>query len=256
MSVISGYTGKTGVTVDDAAAMLHLPRSTASARPAARSSRGIDAVLSSFDKRVQHALRQLAIERVELEVRKKAILERISADAGSSDRVPEVLISLNSKIADNDANIRRLGGGAASILLDALKDPALASSLQLEVPTEDDAGEGSSARVWRRQLDTSRPQANTGRSNVTHDSLTSTGDRTLTTGAGAPRDATLSYYQKQQAKYGRGRRGSTSIAGERRARGGGIDLIHPSIHPFHPHHYHLCPASCILHRSLPAYPSR
>jgi hypothetical protein len=86
---------------------------------------------------------------------------------------------LNSKIADNDANIKRLAGPEAYAIIKAtLADPTIQSAQQLDVRLEEDAGkqglhfvvvdlfqycwlcsfagEGDDARVWRRRLDTHR----------------------------------------------------------------------------------------------------
>lgn len=217
MSVISG---KTGITVDDVASSFQLPRHTLSAVPGHRHARGLDAVLLTFDRKVQLALRSLCIERLELEARKRAMLERIvqqqSPSASSApQRTPEMLITLNTKILDNDSNLRRLAGSAAGAVLDSLKDPEIAAGLQLDVPTEEEAGEGEDARVWRRRLDTHRvSRVDAPFRYASHDSPSVTGDRDLhNVLQSANPDEALSYYQKQQLKYGRGRRGSTSIAG-------------------------------------------
>lgn len=207
--------GSRALTVDDAvSSFLTLPRHTQSAKSAHRASRGLDAILVSFDKRMQNALRQLIVERLELEARKRTILDRIvTSSSSASAPLPEVLLSINGKISDNDSTIRRMAGSAAPVLLDALKDPALTSALAMDVGAEEEVEEGDDARVWRRQLDTKRINRSE-HSHVSHDSPTVTGGRdlhnTLTTAK--PEDG-LSYYQKQQLKYGRGRRGSTSIAG-------------------------------------------
>jgi len=215
---VAGST-RTGVTVDDLAdSFMPLPRNTLSAVAGHRHARGLDAILLTFDRKVQLALRSLCIERLELEARKRAMLDRIVSNqqaGGGLARTPEILITLNTKILDNDANIRRLAGPASSTLMDALKDPEVIESLQLEVPSEDAAMEGEEARIWRRRLDTHRvsrvdaPYRHGG-----HDTPSNTGDRDLhNVLSSANPDEKLSYYQKQQLKYGRGRRGSTSIAG-------------------------------------------
>lgn len=221
---VAGST-RTGVTVDEVAeSFMLLPRNTLSAAPGHRHARGLDAVLLAFDRKVQLALRSLCIERLELEARKRAMLERIvsSTAVGGTSRTPEVLVTLNTKILDNDSNIRRLAGSAgAATILDSLKDPEILAGLQLEVPTEEAAaaeggGDEDAARVWRRKLDTQRaarsdaPFRHTG-----HDSPSVTGDRDLHNVLASKKEEDgLSYYQRQQLKYGRGRRGSTSVAGE------------------------------------------
>ena len=206
--------GMMSVDAASSDALLALPRHTLSARAAARSSRGIDAVLASLTRSTATAVRQLAVERLELEARKRTVLERLAAaPPRAGTPLPEVLVSLNAKIADNDTSLRRLAGDAAGSVLDAITDPSLAAVLGLEATAEEEVAEGDEARRWRRQLDTKRVNRSdaTYRS-VTHDSLTTTGDRAAFTGARPPEDS-MSYYQKQQAKYGRGRRGSTSVAG-------------------------------------------
>ena len=220
MSVASG---RTGVTVNELSdTFMALPRNTLSAVSGHRHARGLDAILLNFDRKTQLALRALSFDRLELEARKRAMLERLAAE--NSTRAPDMLISLNSKILDNDANLRRLAGSAATLLLDALKDPEIVNSLQLEMPTEEDAAaeDGESARVWRRRLDTHRPSRSDAPYRHTgHDSPSVTGDRDLhNILATADEDGNLSYYQRQQKKYGRAasRRGSTSIAGVLRMR--------------------------------------
>lgn len=204
---------------------MQLPRNTLSAAPGHRHARGLDAVLLAFDRKVQLALRSLCIERLELEARKRAMLDRIvsSTATGGTSRTPEVLVTLNTKILDNDSSIRRLAGatGAATIL-DSLKDPEILAGLQLEVPTEeaagaDGGGDEDSARVWRRKLDTQRAaRTDAAFRHAGHDAPSATGDRDLhNVLASRKEEDGLSYYQRQQLKYGRGRRGSTSVAGEK-----------------------------------------
>ena len=142
---------------------MRLPRNTLTARPAHRRARGIDAVLVALDKKVQLGLRQLCFERMEIEARRAAVLMRLDA-AGhrEGDREPDVLVRLNTQLADNDYNIRWLAKGAAPVLLEALQDPEVRASLALPVASEEDAanGEGGGSpseedpRVWRRRLET------------------------------------------------------------------------------------------------------
>ena len=157
MSVL-GRSVATGVT--GASDLMPLPRSTLSARPAHRRARGIDAVLLSFDKKVQLALRQLAFERLDLESRKRAVLERLSATEQRADRDPDILQRLNTQLGDNEHHIRRLAKDATPVLMAALRDPEVQALMALQVPTEEDAeagGDESSVRLWRRRLESRVP---------------------------------------------------------------------------------------------------
>ena len=205
---------------------MRLPRNTLTARPAHRRARGIDAVLVALDKKVQLGLRQLCFERMEIEARRAAVLMRLDA-AGhrEGDREPDVLVRLNTQLADNDYNIRWLAKGAAPVLLEALQDPEVRASLALPVASEEDAanGEGGGSpseedpRVWRRRLETRKiTRLDAPYRRVTHDSPDVRGNRSLTNELNSKRpEDGLSYYQKQTLRYGPARRGSTSIAGER-----------------------------------------
>jgi hypothetical protein len=194
---------------------MRLPRHTLSAKPAHRQSRGVEAVLLSFDKKVQFALRQLCFERLELEARRAALMQRLGAVEQRLERDPDVLERLSVQIADNDASIRRLAKDAAPVLLDAIREPAVQAAMALPAPTEEEVGGEDAARVWRRRLESKRvTRVDAPYRRVTHDSPNVHGDRDLHNALNAadPEEG-LSYYQKQQLRYGRARRGSTSIAG-------------------------------------------
>lgn len=193
-----------------------LPRNTLSAIPAHRHARGLQAVLVSFDRKVQQAIRRLCFERISIEARLRAERERLAAIEQRLMRDPDVLERLVVALKDNEYNIRRLAGDATPHIIAALHDPVIQDGLQLAVPTEDDTATETEARVWRRKLQSiplpvrlTQPYRYT-----THDSPTNKGAKDLhnelskRTG-----EEGLSYYQKQQLRYGRGRRGSTSIAG-------------------------------------------
>ena len=213
--------------IDEATAdrFMRLPRHTLSARPANRHARGVDAVLLSFDKKVQLALRQLCFERLEIEARRAAVLERLAAtEQGAGDRLPDVLVRLNTQLADSDYNIRWLAKGSTPVLLAALQEPEVRASLSLPVATEEDSAAAAEPmkhgnddpRVWRRRLETRKiTRVDAPYRRVTHDTPTHLGNRSLANELNSrnPEDG-LSYYQKQTLRYGRSRRGSTSIAGE------------------------------------------
>lgn len=195
---------------------LRLPRNTLSAAPAHRRSRGLAAVLVSFDRKVQAALRRLAFERMTLEARLKAEINRLQETEQNLIREPDVLNKIRVALADSDYNIRRLAGDAAPVILAALQDPEIQENLHLAMPSELNATTEEEARLWRRNLNRiSIPvRVDQPYRYASHDSVTNKGSRDLhnelnkRTG-----EEGLSYYQKQQLKYGKGRRGSTSIAG-------------------------------------------
>lgn len=195
-----------------------LPRATLSARPGHRRARGVDAVLLTFDKKIQAALRQLAFERLDLEARRRVVLERLSATEQKMDRDPDVLVRLNVQLADNYASIKKLAKEATPIFMDALRDADVQAALAMPVSTEEDAeaqGGEANTRVWRRRLEShlvTRVDAPYRR--ITHDSPNTHGHKDIlqTLGSARPEDG-VSYFQRQQMRYGRGRRGSTSVAG-------------------------------------------
>jgi hypothetical protein len=218
----------TALAMDDDMAdqFVRLPRNTLSAAAAHRNSRGLQAVLVSFERKVQHALRRLAFERMILDARLRAETERLASVEQNLLAEPEVLVSTRLALRDNEYNIRRLAGDATPQILAALADPAIQDNLQLAVPTEDDTATETEARVWRRKL-VSMPipvRLNAPYRYASHDSPTVRGGRDLHNELSSRTgNEGLSYYQRQQMRYGKGRRGSTSIAGECAARkqGGG-----------------------------------
>jgi hypothetical protein len=96
------------------------------------------------------------------------------------------------------------------------QDPELQAQLRLELPSEDDLTSEEQARIWRRKLN--KTGVAIGEDErfrySTHDSPTVDGridlHNKLSRQTG---EEGLSYYQRQQLKSGKGRRGSTSIAG-------------------------------------------
>lgn len=105
-----------------------------------------------------------------------------------------------------------LAGDNASILLAVLKDPELAAAIADDGVREEDATDAAGeegSRRWRRELTSTR--------SARAPSHSTSGGRfggTASPAADAAASSPLSYYQQQQLKYGRGRRGSTGVAGE------------------------------------------
>ena len=221
-------TGTGGAALD---ALLRLPRNTPSAAPAHRSARGMDALLASFDPKTQLGIRRLCYERLELLAKRRAAVARMGALPQAV--TPQVIIDLDRGLTDSSYNLRRLlGAGSGTtdseiagettfhLLLDALKEPGVAEEAAADAlgegcGNEEATEEGTDARVWRRRLENRRVV----RSDAPYrysdwDSPSVRGDRDGHNVANR-NSATegLSYYQKQQLKYGRARRGSTSIAG-------------------------------------------
>ncbi len=69
------------------------------------------------------------------------------------------------------------------------------------------------ARIWRRRLDTRRKNRHQGASYVSHNHATSRGVNGAWDKPASDELDQASYYERQQKKYGRGRRGSTSFSG-------------------------------------------
>lgn len=208
----------TALAIDDETAdqFVRLPRNTLSAAPAHRASRGLQAILVSFDRKVQHAIRRLAFERMILDARLKAETERMRLTEQNLYREPDVVIKTRVALKDNDYNIRRLAGDATPQILAALDDPSIQEALQLAVPTENDTLTEEEARIWRRKL-ISLPipvRVDAPYRYASHDSPTVRGNKDLhNVLSSRTGEENLSYYQRSQLRYGKGRRGSTSIAG-------------------------------------------
>ena len=196
-----------------------LPRTTLSARPGHRHARGMDAVLLTFDKKVQIALRQLALERLDLDARLRVVLDRLDAMDQKNQREPDVLARLRVQIADNDYQIRRLAKDATPMVMAALREAEVQAATSLSVQTEEEAeeeGGESFARTWRRRLESRHlvTRVDAPYRRITHDSPSIHGDKDIfqKLNSANPEDG-LSYFQKATLRYGRGRRGSTSFAG-------------------------------------------
>jgi hypothetical protein len=147
------------------------------------------------------------------------------------------LQSVEAAIVERLQRLHRLVGKAGvDLILATVTDPAFKETLGLVAEREEDfeAGGGGlmtasvvgagrvdaeevGARVWRRRLDASKVQpARTavGGTAARHDDATSRGARQVWNDLNRDDpESRLSYYQQQQVRYGRARRGSTSVAG-------------------------------------------
>ena len=198
---------------------------------------------------LQHAVRQVALDILELEHRIAVVTDRLREtgvgaanvclespglswrvrfslwflrqeleDVIESGEEPEVLSKLKSEYEDRKKKLRQMCGAAADAMFIALSDPSAKEALGFTEEHEDLAASEEEARIWRRRfLDphrTSRLYQVTPAAMTKHDDPTFVGTRDLWNELNTTSDdAKLSYYELQQRKYGRGRRGSTSFAG-------------------------------------------
>jgi hypothetical protein len=164
---------------------------------------------------------------VELQFKRDAMEARMADDdtRAPGDPPPRVLLGIRKELEERRKRLVELVGAEGAEVLQAhLTDPAVREALGVtEVETEDAireeaGGDEVAARVYRRKMESRHVAPLRGTRGeaaaVTHDALTSTGSRSLVNQlATSDPEEGLSYYQKQQLKYGRARRGSTSVAG-------------------------------------------
>ena len=196
-------------TPDD---ILRLHRHTLAAKVGKEHLRGVDAILASFPKTKQFAIREQCRDILEYEAKLNAILERI--EEGREE--PEVTNVIRNEIKERKWRLKRLAGDSTELLLEFLKNPENKEAFELIVENEDDIEDEEEARKWRRRyLNTkSRTFMNVEASFVAHNHPTTKGKKELWNRLETEsRDDDLSYYERQQLRYGRARRGSTSIAG-------------------------------------------
>ena len=239
-----------GLSATRAASAIPLPRHTSSAARAAAAP-GLAALLASLPGLpAQHAVRELVVDLAELLHRRELIGARLAADPrhAPDEPPPRVLEEVEAGAAERLARLLRLVGRAGvDVVLAAVADPGFKEALGLLAGgTEEDAaaaastaggsgglGGGASqyggcgsgllttddeeavARVWRRRLDATKvPAARHAAGGLERLDATASGGRQLwNIIATADPEAPLSYYQKAQMRYGRARRGSTSVAG-------------------------------------------
>ena len=189
----------------DGPKMFQPVRLTQSARTLNQSNRGADALLLSFSPLVQNSIRQLLAERAEFIAEHRALQGNLRGGRSTS---PLILKQKQQQLAENLARLQRLAGReAAAVFIEALRllDAASGGDEAVALTGESDAAAAAS----RRHMAAARSAVSSVRSQP-HDLPTAKGDRDVHNSR--PADHT-SYYQSQQQKYGRGRRGSTSIAG-------------------------------------------
>lgn len=128
---------------------------------------------------------------------------------------PRVMQEKHHQLSENAARLQRLTGReSANTLMNAVR--LVVAAAEDDGATDfasvlDDGGSGAAAVASRRHMVAARSGATANRSTLPHDLPTARGGRDIHNTR--PADKT-SYYESQQQKYGRGRRGSTSISGE------------------------------------------
>lgn len=208
----SVYTGATKFAVED---ILPLGRHTLSAKVAHKHYKGMEAIFASFPKQKQLAVREHMRDYFMILGRIKALEDRLAVgeQRGVDDEEPEVLQRLRDQLDESTFQLKKHTGKAFPAVQAALNDEDLLEAFQLAVETEEDTATGEEARLWRRRLDTRMTHRTGGRAwRATHNHATTKGRKSVWNQGG---DGTehLSYYQRSQMKYGKNRRGSTSIAG-------------------------------------------
>jgi hypothetical protein len=191
-------------------------RNTVSATAARRNDRGVKALLSSFPLQAQRALQRLMDERFVLNAKMKAIDERLAATSQPTME-PDDKRALRLAIQDSNYNLKRIAGPALfPTLMACFEDPELQDGMELEVPSEESAATEQQARMWRRSVGSvgHRVGAAAQYRYVGHNSPNHRGERDLHQRLGAQTgEENLSYFETQQLRHGRARRGSASYAG-------------------------------------------
>ena len=249
------FTSSTQLAAPDALvdSFLARPRNTPSARnarardaavgpTATTGAQRMRAVFSRLSAIQQEPARQLAYERMVIEAKIAAMLERIqetAGDGGGEDLLEDLITAARDNTAELSTNV---GVAEAKEILGAVASSDMRDALRLSVVSEEEAAELRQAmfdehggtreraavdllaveaaeRLWRRRLAkiTIPVRINAAlRFATAHDDFTRTGDRSLINklNKADPRDE-LSYYQTAALKYGRTarRRGSTGVAG-------------------------------------------
>lgn len=226
------------------ASIMHLPRNTQSTRSLiARRGTGITAVLARIPKMQAWSIRETMIDILHLRHKKDTMATRIDSDAlrQPDDPLPEVMESILQEIAEREELLFVAAGPElAQLIMDSIindeQETRVAMGLPEVMEVEEDLDGytnsigGSAAGVWRRRLDTRNVQPVRreapvvplgGVVNVAIDGINPDGTRAIFNPKNGANDQTaarrqgndnVSYYQRQQARYGRGRRGSTGIA--------------------------------------------
>lgn len=190
-----------------AAAALVAPASTPESRARPRT---FDSVLASFPRSQQFAIREMILDVIELEMRKETLEERLQVVSTAEE--PTVLKDIRAEITDRRQRLQAICGADNFAILNAVTDRVNREEMGLVAePDEDLALTESEARVWRRKLDSRRKNRLQGSGYVGHEHATARGKSSAWDPVTLPEER--SYYEVQQLRYGRGRRGSTSYAG-------------------------------------------
>lgn len=203
------------VAASETSRLFHSHRLTQSARLLNKAARGADALLMGYNPLVQNAIRQLLAERADLVAERRELEARLDGVPQPGSTPPLVILEKQHQLAENAARLQRLAGReAAAVFLEAAR---VAEQCGIEddgaSALDGDRGSDAAAAASRRHAVAARSAISSasGPALLPHDLPTARGSRDVHNGP--PEDHT-SYYQSQQLKYGRGRRGSTSIAGE------------------------------------------
>lgn len=180
-------------------------------------------IFSKLSLSSQRAARLLVSELAELLERWETAYDRLQANLGREPldtELPEVMVSIDAYTATKrDELTRRVGPTAARQLIDIVQDPEARRAMGLASQTEDMQLEEKDARQWRRQLARFKSvkfeSSNKPKQLTAEDSALASGrDLFGLASRRARRDGeNISYYKRQQRKYGKGRRGSTAHAG-------------------------------------------
>lgn len=153
----------------------------------------------------------MILDIMELEMRKETIEERLES---TGDEEPEILAHVKQEIKDRRDRLLLQCGEENFEVLVALTDRVNREGIGMVADAEEDATlTEEEARVWRRRLDSRRKNRIQNAAYATHNTGTSTSKQAAWDVPTDRSEDELSYFQRQQRKYGRGRRGSTSFAG-------------------------------------------
>ena len=197
--------------------ILRLGRMTPSSMNRVNYECGMDALFASFPKSKQQALRQRCFEYLDVVNRKDMMMKRLGSSSFRPGDKPELLVKMEDQQRDAEQELRRIAGSSYGAVMAALADPEIQEAMEEanQYSAEGDVAEGVDARVWRRRLENRGfKRTQKGYRSTTHDHPTRVGNKSVWQSINTHDDtSSLSYYQNTQLKYGKSRRGSTSIAG-------------------------------------------
>lgn len=192
----------------DTARQFSILRGTHSAAKAAAKVGGLAAVLATYPLNMQRAIREAALDILELEVRCHTLEERWEATYKEGDKVPAVIAATRQEYDDALTKLKELvHEDDLEALIACMRTEEVAEAM---IATEDDAATVEEARVNRRKLNKFFPKGfNAGHTMTVHDATDGKGKRSAWNETDVDN---RSYYEKQQERYGRGRSGSTGIS--------------------------------------------